>query len=225
MQPAFILEDFDPAALRTDLVYRHVPNLITIARLILTVIFFAVLNVNERDTFPRQMWTGFIVFLIAAGTDFLDGYLARAWKVESAFGRVVDPFVDKILICGAFIFFSSNHFISVAAQRLFNTAPGPDSLTGVVPWMAVVLIGREFLITSIRGLAEARGIDFRADWAGKIKMVTQSFAVGAVMVDLALIQRVAWVHMVRDLSIWITVVVTALSATTYIVRARKMLTE
>jgi CDP-diacylglycerol--glycerol-3-phosphate 3-phosphatidyltransferase len=99
------------------------------------------------------------------------------------------------------------------------------TVTGVLPWMAVVLIGREFLITSIRGLAESRGIDFRADWAGKVKMIVQSVAVGAVMVDLALIQKVAWVHVVRDVCIWTTVVVTVLSATTYIVRARKMLTE
>lgn len=207
--------------------YRHIPNLITISRLVLTVVFFAVLNVNERETFARQMWTGFVVFLLAGGTDFLDGYLARRWKVESAFGRVVDPFVDKILICGAFIFFSSNRFISVAAKDLFpaGTAQGLGTVTGVLPWMAVVLIGREFLITSIRGLAESRGIDFRADWAGKIKMIVQSVAVGAVMVDLACLQKVAWVHVTRDVCIWTTVVVTVLSATTYIVRARRMLTE
>ena len=208
--------------------YRHIPNLITILRLVLTVIFFAVLNVNERETFARQMWTGFIVFLLAVSTDFLDGYLARRWKVESAFGRVVDPFVDKILICGAFIFFSSNRFISVAAKDLFPAMVSGTSIgtvTGVLPWMAVVLIGREFLITSIRGLAESRGIDFRADWAGKIKMIVQSVAVGAVMVDLACLQKVPWVHVTRDITIWTTIVVTVLSATTYIVRARRILSE
>src|SRR5580692_9794650 len=97
--------------------YRHVPNLITIARLLLTVGFFFLLNTNDQINFERQMWWAFVVFLSAAATDALDGYLARAWKAESAFGRVVDPFVDKILICGAFIFFSSNHFISVAARN------------------------------------------------------------------------------------------------------------
>ena len=91
--------------------------------------------------------------------------------------------------------------------------------------MAVVLIGREFLITSIRGLAESRGIDFRADWAGKIKMFTQSFAVGAVIVDLAINDAVPWVRLVRDIAIWTTIIVTALSATTYILRARKILTD
>ncbi len=198
--------------------YRHIPNLITISRLLLTVVFFLLLNEHNPDTFARQMWIAFGCFLVAVLTDILDGYLARKWKVESAFGRVVDPFVDKILICGAFIFFSSNDFI--------NAASATDTYaTGVHPWMAVVLIGREFLITSIRGLAESRGIDFRADWAGKIKMFTQSFAVGAIIVDLAIVQPVEWIRIVRDISIWVTVVVTVLSATTYIVRARKVLTD
>ncbi len=198
--------------------YRHIPNLITISRLLLTVVFFLLLNVHDADTFRRQMWIAFVCFLVAVLTDVLDGYLARKWKVESAFGRVVDPFVDKILICGAFIFFSSNDFLNVALAR-------DAYATGVHPWMAVVLIGREFLITSIRGLAESRGIDFRADWAGKIKMFTQSFAVGAVIVDQALGSHVQWVRIVRDIAIWTTVIVTVLSATTYILRARKILTD
>jgi len=205
--------------------YRHVPNLITIARLILTVVFFYILNysTDQRDSFQFQMWLGFVLFLVAVLTDILDGYLARKWKVESAFGRVVDPFVDKILICGAFIFFSSNHFMTETIRAQFPGFPHKYPVTGVLPWMVVVLIAREFLITSIRGLAEAQGIDFRADWAGKIKMFTQSIAAGAVMVDLAVMDRVAWVKLVRDITIYTTIVVTILSATTYIFRARRLL--
>jgi len=207
--------------------YRHVPNLITIFRLLLTLLFFVVLNVNDRTNFQQQMWTGFVIFVVATLTDILDGYLARKWKVESAFGRVVDPFVDKILICGAFIFFSSNHFIDFAVRNTFPDYPlssqiAPPTLTGVVPWMVVTLIAREFLITSIRGLAEAQGVAFRADWAGKIKMFTQSVAAGSVLVDLALVGRVRWVHDTRDAMIWITVVVTLLSSITYILRARRL---
>ncbi len=193
--------------------YRHIPNLITICRLLLTVVFFMLLNVHDAGTFSRQMWIAFGCFVVAGVTDILDGYLARAWKAESAFGRVVDPFVDKILICGAFIFFSSNDFLNVAVVK-------DAYATGVHPWMAVVLIAREFLITSIRGLAESRGIDFRADWAGKIKMITQSVAVGAVIVDLAIGGNVPWVRVTRDIAIWTTIIVTVLSATTYVLRAR-----
>ena len=91
--------------------------------------------------------------------------------------------------------------------------------------MVVVLIAREFLITSIRGLAEAQGVDFRADWAGKIKMFTQSVAAGAVLVDLALTGTVRWVHVTRDYAIWTTIGVTILSSATYIVRARRIFTR
>jgi CDP-diacylglycerol--glycerol-3-phosphate 3-phosphatidyltransferase len=199
--------------------YRQVPNLITLARLALTLVFFILLNINDAANFQRQMWVAFIVFLCAACTDFIDGYLARKWKVESSFGRVVDPFVDKILICGAFIFYSSNDFIAPEVKGL-----GPNA-TGVYPWMAVVLIGREFLITSIRGLAESKGIDFRADWAGKVKMIVQSVAVGGVLVDLAVYGRVPWIHITKDILIWTTIVVTILSTTTYVMRARKVMTD
>ena len=203
--------------------YRHVPNLITILRLLLTVVFFIILNINDVDSFSRQMWLGFIVFIVATLTDILDGYLARKWKVESAFGRIVDPFVDKILICGAFIFFSSNHFLAVPAK--LNLFPKDQFVTGVEPWMVVVLVAREFLITSIRGLAEAQVVNFKADWAGKIKMFTQSFAAGAVLVDLATVDQHRWVHVTRDLAIWITVVVTVLSSITYILRAWKIFSQ
>ena len=206
-------------------VYRQIPNLITVLRLVLTVFFFALLHINDQDTFQRAMWIAFVVFLVAALTDTLDGYLARKWKVESAFGRVVDPFVDKIMICGAFIFFASDDFINIATQKEFLssiTATGSVA-TGVRPWMAVVLIGREFLITGIRGLAESKGIDFRADWAGKIKMLAQSFAVGAVLVDLAVLGQTPWIHVTRNALIWLTLVVTILSSISYIIRARRII--
>lgn len=217
--PRFCVLSFRVLSFRE--VYRHIPNLITIARLALTVVFFMLLNIHGPGVgpdFQRQMWIAFACFVVAALTDVVDGYLARKWKVESAFGRVVDPFVDKILICGAFIFFSSNDFINAVHIK-------EQYATGVHPWMAVVLIAREFLITSIRGLAESRGINFKADWAGKIKMFTQSFAIGAVLVDLAIAGSEPWVRTVRDIAIWTTVIVTVLSATTYCLRARAIVFE
>lgn len=209
--------------------YRQIPNLITISRLVLTVVFFVLLNSHQSSHFARTMWISFVIYVVASLTDILDGYLARAWKVESAFGRVVDPFVDKIMVCGAFIFFSSTEFINKDLLPIREA-----SITGVAPWMAVVLIGREFLITGIRGLAESRGIDFRADWAGKVKMFVQSFAIGAIMVDVATAfhygevkqyDPIGWVHLVRDIAIWATLFVTVASATTYIIKARKFMQD
>ncbi len=200
--------------------YRQIPNLITIARLILTVIFFVLLNWHTPETFIQNMWIAFYVFLLAVGTDWLDGYLARHWKVESVFGRVVDPFVDKIMICGAFVFFASGIIIDQS-----HTVNPEGNATGVQPWMAVVLIGREFLVTGIRGLAESKGIDFRADWAGKIKMIVQCIAVGAIIVDVIKFGEVPWIHITRDISIWVTLIATVLSSLGYIVRARRLIRE
>jgi CDP-diacylglycerol--glycerol-3-phosphate 3-phosphatidyltransferase len=213
---------------------RQIPNLITIARLALTVVFFALLNVHQSATFARTMWIAFVIFVVATLTDILDGYLARAWKVESAFGRVVDPFVDKILVCGAFVFFAGTAFINQDELVNFHK---DISITGVAPWMVVVMIGREFLITSLRGLAEAKGIDFRADWSGKLKMFIQSVAIGAIIVDVATAYRpdimtlgsaptyIPWVRLTRDILIWTTLAATVLSAIGYILRARRVIDD
>ena len=148
--------------------------------------------------------------------------------MESAFGRIVDPFVDKILICGAFIFFSSNHFIDVAVRSGFGVCAGPAADgAGTEPDGGGAVDGGGAGGAGVfdhvdPGAGEAQGVAFRADWAGKIKMFTQSVAAGAVLVDLALIHKVGWVHMTRDVAIWTTVVVTILSATTYVVRAWKI---
>ncbi len=202
--------------------YRQVPNLITVSRLVITALFFIGINVRvPAEEFTGLMAICFALFLLATGSDVLDGYLARSWKVESAFGRVVDPFADKILICGAFVFFCSPVVPAAAAAACGR--PDLYSPTGIAPWMAVVLIAREFLVTGIRGLAESRGIDFRANWMGKLKMFFQSVAVGGVVICFiaALPLRGSSILygliVVRNTAIWLTVVVTVLSAWQYIV--------
>ncbi len=211
--------------------YRQVPNFITVGRLVLTAAFFVALNhTPARGDFGWWMWGCFSIFVVAALTDVLDGYLARSWKVESAFGRVVDPFVDKILICGAFVFLASPDFLG-PRTALLGTASSVAVITGIAPWMAVVLIAREFLVTGIRGLAESRGIDFRAQWTGKVKMFAQSVAVGAALGNLATAvhgghyQPLAWILWSRDVAIWVTLAATVLSAVDYIVRAGKIITQ
>jgi CDP-diacylglycerol--glycerol-3-phosphate 3-phosphatidyltransferase len=88
------------------------------------------------------VWTAFVLFLIAAFTDFLDGYLARKWNLVTAFGRVADPFADKVLIAG-----SLHHAAAVSGRD-------HDVLT---TWYVVIVIAREFLVTAIRGVVEASG--------------------------------------------------------------------
>ncbi|MBM3960358.1 MAG: CDP-diacylglycerol--glycerol-3-phosphate 3-phosphatidyltransferase, partial [Planctomycetes bacterium] len=81
----------------------NLPNLITLARLALTAVVFGCLEaVPAPDSPPPSLaWAAFVVFLVAAFSDFVDGWLARRWGMVTAFGRVADPFVDKVLTSGS----------------------------------------------------------------------------------------------------------------------------
>ncbi|MFU8829761.1 MAG: CDP-diacylglycerol--glycerol-3-phosphate 3-phosphatidyltransferase [Phycisphaerales bacterium] len=150
------------------------PNLLTGLRLLLAAAFFVLLAMFDPGAIAETRWAllvALVLFVVAATTDFLDGYLARKWNAVSVFGRVMDPFADKILILGAFVMLAGPNFL---------LAPG-TMLSGVAPWMAVVIIARELLITSLRGLCESRNVDFAAAQAGKIKMVVQSVSVPVIL--------------------------------------------
>ena len=100
------------------------------------------------------------IYIIAALTDIADGYLARKFKVESTFGRIMDPFADKVLNIGAFIYLAGSRFVdpqAVEAGTFFTM------ISGVYPWMVVVILARELLVTGIRGEMEGRGIKFGAN--------------------------------------------------------------
>ena len=105
-----------------------------------------------------------IVFVVAAVTDWLDGYLARRWNMGTALGRNLDPLVDKVLICGAFIF-----LLPVGDQRAW-----------LLPWMVTVVVLRELVITGLRSFMETAGAKFGADWLGKLKMGLQCAALIAI---------------------------------------------
>ncbi len=208
--------------------YRQIPNLITLSRLVLTALFFIAINfAHQPRNIPLCIWVALAIFMLAVASDALDGYLARQWKVESAFGRVVDPFADKILICGAFVFFGAPQLM-LPHLPITPVAQGSE-ITGVAPWMAVVLIAREFLVTGIRGLAESQGIDFRALWTGKVKMIVQCAAVIGVLVYLALVNQIhnqavlKFFRYARDIAIWAMLIVTVLSAWQYISRAWRVI--
>src|SRR5580704_14835962 len=143
--------------------FRHVPNALTAGRLVLAAVFFALLGVYQYEGrgSPGLLNIAFGVYVVALVTDFLDGYLARKWKVEGAFGRVVDPFVDKVLVIGTFVFFAGQNFIAIESAGSPNTYV-VTTTTGVSPWMVVVILSRELLVTSLRGLSESAGQNFGA---------------------------------------------------------------
>ena len=133
-----------------------VPNLLSLSRVPLAVVLFVCIT--------REWWpAGLVVFAAAALTDWLDGWWARRFGPLSAVGRSLDPLTDKVLVCGAFIYLMA------------------DPRTGVLPWMVTVVVCRELLVTGLRGIVEATGAKFGADWFGKLKTVLQVATIFGVL--------------------------------------------
>ena len=183
----------------------NLPNTITLSRLFLAVILFWLIDMHGY-------WrTSAVVFLVAAGTDFLDGYLARKYGQVTTLGRILDPFADKLIICGSFVF-------------LLGKAEMGSGVTG---WMVIIVIGREMFVTSLRGFLEQHGLDFSATMSGKLKMVLQCAAVTASLLSLSPEFReiLSTVDTIRDLLLWSAVAITVYSGVIYIYRAAVMLAE
>lgn len=136
-----------------------VPNLLSLARLVLAIVFFVALE-------QGQPVAAFWLFAIAASTDWVDGWYARRFNQVSRLGRIFDPLVDKVIVCGAYVLLA---------------AAG----TAIAPWMAVVVTVRELVVTAIRAEMEKAGNDFSAALSGKLKMVLQCLAIGLVLAGLA----------------------------------------
>lgn len=213
--------------------FRHVPNILTGSRLILATVFFSMLALYQYDGRgdPTFLNIGFVVYLVALATDYFDGYLARKWKVEGMFGRIVDPFVDKILVLGSFIFFAGKNFIIPDTAQHGASPMVVKTITGVAPGMVVILLARELLITTLRGVSESSGRSFGAVMAGKFKMVIQSITILAILVYvnyrpwLLRMEYEAPARVFRDFLIWTTVVVTVVSGFQYLRRAAALYTE
>ena len=157
---------------------------------------------------PLQYYlAALIVFVIAASTDWMDGYWARKYGQVTKFGRIFDPFVDKIIICGTFI-----ALVGVA-----------DS--GVLAWMATAIVGRELLVTSLRGIIEGSGKDFSASWLGKWKMVLQCAAIIAVLLCLIAANAPQWLTITAQVLVWGAVALTIYSGYDYVMAAARVMRE
>jgi CDP-diacylglycerol--glycerol-3-phosphate 3-phosphatidyltransferase len=193
----------------------NLPNQITLARLGLAVVFFALLSTYSAARFESNRWLltlCFWIFLIAALGDILDGLLARALRQVTSLGRILDPVVDKIMVCGAFVFFASGAFVDPVSQT---------NITGVAPWMVVVILLRELLVSALRSFSEAGGQAFPATWVGKLKMFVQSATVCVILGQLAWLGP-GW-SWLRIVCVWLTVVVSAASVVAYVRRAAPLL--
>lgn len=183
----------------------NIPNLITLSRLAVTAATFVCLEVVEpARPMPVVVWGAFALFLVAAVTDFVDGYLARKWNMVTAFGRVADPFADKVLITGTLI--------------VLLKFPAVGSV--LTTWYVVIVVAREFLITAVRGLVEASGRPFPADQLGKWKMVAQCVTAAAL---LTMVAGTRLFEVVAILGFWISLLLTVLSGANYVWKARQIL--
>lgn len=185
----------------------NVANNITLARLLLTIVFLVLLGAPTRTTY----WIAFVLFLVASAGDILDGYLARRHGVTSDVGRVGDPLVDKALICGGFI------------MLLGGDVVDPVQFPALANWMVLVIVLREILVTTLRGLSEARGVPFMATVWGKAKMFLQSVALGTLVCGYALgVIHEPWAHTVQLAVLYLAVIVTIISGLYYIRRAYQL---
>ena len=180
-------------------VFRHWPNRITALRFVGSLVLFGLLQLlfhvpaNEIAEHRGTMQAVFWLFVITAATDYLDGYLARRDALVSAFGRIADPFTDKVLILGTMIF----------------CAVSPWTRELIPAWMVVVIMAREFLVRDPRLRREHWG-RVPAD-GGKIKMIAQCLAVGGVFWLDAFPWPAAWLEAWRWIVlvlVWITLLAT-----------------
>ncbi|HUJ24304.1 MAG TPA: CDP-diacylglycerol--glycerol-3-phosphate 3-phosphatidyltransferase [Bryobacteraceae bacterium] len=147
----------------------NLPNLLTIARIFFVPLLVAALveenvSVHAFGLTVTNEWLALGIFLIAAATDLLDGYLARRWGQVTTIGTLLDPIADKLLISAALISLVQVH--------------------AVPAWMVILIVGREFAISGLRAIAAAEGYTIKASDLGKTKMVAQVTAISFLLVSI-----------------------------------------
>ncbi len=186
----------------------NLPNSITLARLVLTAVFIAAASLHGRA------WdiVALVTFIIAAISDFVDGYLARKLNLVTSLGKLLDPLADKILVSAAFVYLTP----------------------GFCPvWATALIIGREFLVTGLRQIAIEKGQVLAADNLGKWKTTFQlTFCITSLVwiVTAAnpdnplhkLSHPDAWL---APISLWAAVALTALSGFNYLWKSRTLLKD
>jgi CDP-diacylglycerol---glycerol-3-phosphate 3-phosphatidyltransferase len=193
------------------MLFMTLANKVTSIRFLLCILYYVLLSMAAGKPSPARdvtlLTTIFVLNQVIAWSDILDGYLARKYQEVTHFGRIADPLVDKILVVGSFIFFLA-------------LDPLPKIFTA---WFAVVVLGREFLVSGIRGAMEAAGIPFPASVWGKIKTAIQNVTVGTGLGYATWFPTARWTELLTTALMWATLVATVMSGVTYVLSARKFL--
>jgi CDP-diacylglycerol---glycerol-3-phosphate 3-phosphatidyltransferase len=192
----------------------NLPNWITLARLLLTMAYVIAASFSGE----APAWFTLVAFVVAATTDWLDGYLARRLNQVTALGKLLDPLVDKILVCAAFIHLS---------------------VVGACPmWVTILILAREFLVTGLRQIAVERGVVMAADRWGKLKTIFQMIFVSVALLWICLghskasnvvVDSLRWIvdpaHHLTPATMWIALFLTGLSGWNYLRASLPFLAE
>ena len=173
----------------------NLPNALTVGRIFLVPLLVVVLltKFEGRMIFGvRKELVGAAIFGLASLTDFLDGYLARRRKQITIVGQLMDPFADKLLVTAA--------LVSLVQLDL------------VPAWMAAFLIGREFAVTVLRGVAYGRGIVIPSSPLGKIKMISEVVAILGLILGQDHLQQF---YIIGTAALWVALVTATISGVDY----------
>lgn len=192
-----------PTMSEKNVPFWNLANQLTLARLGMSVIIFLLIELEQ--------WEASLgLFILAAITDWLDGFVARRYGLSTPLGRMLDPLIDKVLNTGMFVFFTAR----------------PEQDSGLYAWMVVLIVSREFLITGLRSFLEQQNIEFGADLFGKAKTVLQFLAISLILFVYILSQYemddmvVVVAGIFRNALIWSMVLATAGSGVNYCIKAR-----
>ncbi|MBP5607575.1 MAG: CDP-diacylglycerol--glycerol-3-phosphate 3-phosphatidyltransferase [Lachnospiraceae bacterium] len=175
----------------------NLPNKLTILRVLLIPFYIFFLMTDLAG--GASKWIALAIFVVASLTDFLDGYIARKYKLITNFGKFMDPLADKLLVCSAMICF-------VELGRMPS-------------WIVVIIIAREFVISGFRLVAVEQGRVIAAGWWGKFKTAFTMFMVIFMTIDIEALYYVTLALM------YVSLALTIISLLDYLIKNRDVLKE
>jgi CDP-diacylglycerol--glycerol-3-phosphate 3-phosphatidyltransferase len=175
---------------------QHLPNLITAVRFLLTALLAVLLMLEQTRSIGFFSW---LIFTIAAATDWVDGYVARRYEAVTVLGKLMDPLADKVLVTAALI-------MLIPLGRL-------------PAWVALVILSREMMVTGLRGVASASGVVVAASGLGKIKSIMQYIGLGTLIFPLGIVP-IPCLHQIGLGLVYVALVLTVWSGLDYFYKLR-----
>lgn len=195
----------------------NLPNKITLTRIFMIPVFIVLFYL---DVLPYHELIAGIVFILAAATDFLDGYLARSRNLVTNLGKFLDPIADKVLVSSALIVLLTRPAVLEIGML------GGWGLTCAGVCTALIL-ARELIVSGFRMVAAGSSLVLAADMFGKIKTVVQDIALSVLIITSAFLDIAAgkYAALIGMIFLLVCTVLTVLSGCNYIIRNKRVLQE